>query len=209
MTTQQPQCKNRECGRPSPYGTICYHCVDHCRQQLENIRDTHTLLAIARGQEKPATRNTITNKNSTHQQDALNITAYSLYHDITHRWPNMLNTLHRQPDATHHYHQIIQGVTLAQAWIHGEKETPTNHAYLQHRMQQIPSLQAKDAAQYLKAHLNVHVTAPQIRKWRQRGKLRPRTVSPTGRVYYHPADILKALENDRRATTVAHEPMIV
>lgn len=200
--TDQHLCEHPDCGRPAPYGYICYQCVDDTRDWLNHITHGHAqeLLLIARRQLSPATRNRITNKTSA-PQDAINLAVWSLWHDITHRWPNILNTLHRQDNAVHTCQQIRDGVTTAIRLTEGEPEQAVDDTHLQNRMKEIFPMRPKDLIPWFRHHLGIRVTQRRISDWKRANKIEPNFSTSEGWNFYHPADILRAIDNDNR-----HDP---
>lgn len=188
-----------KCGRPSPYGEICYHCVDQVREGIEAIEDEQYLhlLLIARGEAKPANPNLISNGTKSGPHDALNIVVFSLLQDLTNRWPDMLNTLHRQPDAAHQYQQIMAGIKACHHLTVPQDNTTVTSGYLAKRMREIGTMQPNELVPYMQRRVGVKVTRNQIDLWRHRGILRPaKTIQRA--VFYHPADVLRAMGNRER-----------
>lgn len=197
QNTEQHLCET-DCGRPSPYGAICYHCIDNLREQLNTFteHDLEELYEIALRDIRPAERNIRTTGNRALRQDALNIVAWTLWQQITHTWPDMLNTLHRQDDAATRYHQATNGCKTARRLIEGEPDTKISPDHMNEQMKKIGSMPPTQVSEWLWEHMRVRISQWRIRKWNQQGKLEPRTSSDRGN-YYHPADILKTLEKSR------------
>lgn len=196
--TEQNLCANNHCDKPSPYGQICYTCVDHIRDELATFteHDLDELYEIALRDIRPAERNLRTTGERTLRQDALNVVAWTLHQQITQTWPNMLNTLHRQDDAVIRYQQATNGCKTARRLIEGEPETKISPTHINDKMKQIGSMPPTQASEWLWENMRIKVSYWRIQKWNQQGKLDPRTSSDRGN-YYHPADILKALEKSR------------
>ena len=196
--TEQNICANNHCDKPSPYGEICYHCVDGLREQLDSFteHDLEELYEIALRDIRSADRNIRTTGNRSLRQDALNVVAWTLWQQITHTWPDMLNTLHRQEDAKHRYHQATNGCKVARRLIEGEPETKISAEHLATKMKQIGTMQPQEISEWLWENMRIRISQWRIRKWNQQGKLEPRTTTDRGN-YYHPSDVIAALEQSR------------
>ena len=195
--TEQHLCET-DCGRPAPYGTICYHCIDNLREQLNTFteHDLEELYEIALRDIRPAERNIRTTGNRALRQDALNVVAWTLWQQITHTWPDMLNTLHRQEDAKHRYHQATTGCKVARRLIEGEPETEISPQHMNEQMKKIGTFYPESASEWLWENMRIRISQWRIRKWNQQGKLHPRTTTDQGN-RYHPSDILEALQKSR------------
>jgi len=195
--TETPDCETK-CGRPAPQGYVCYPCIDEVRDGLAEIEPQQfvELLMIARGEAQPANRNLITNTN-TGPGDALNLVVYSLLHDLIHRWPGMLNTLHRDKEAADHIREMRQGLAACRNLTIPSDHSVHDDEYLKHKMRMIRPLQPHDVITYLRAHVGVRINRNQIDLWRHRGLLAPIRTSKRN-VYYHPADVLRAMDARER-----------
>src|SRR5699024_8198336 len=196
--TEQNICANNDCDKPSPYGEICYHCIDHLHDQLESFTDDdmEELYDIALRDIKSADRNIRTTGNRALRQDALNVVAWALYKQTTQTWPDELNTLHRQDNAKHRWQQINQGCKTARRLIEGEPETKISAEHLATKMKQIGTMQPQEISEWLWENMRIRISQWRIRKWNQQGKLEPRTTTDRGN-YYHPSDVIAALEQSR------------
>jgi hypothetical protein len=196
--TEQNICANNQCDKPAPYGEICYPCVDDLRDELNTFteHDLEELYEIALRDIRPADRNIRTTGNRTLQQDALNVVAWTLWDQITHTWPNELNTLHRQDNAKHRYQQINQGCKTARRLIEGEPETKISPDHMNEQMKKIGTFPPEEASEWLWENMRIRISHWRIQKWNQQGKLQPRTSTDRGN-RYHPADILEALQKSR------------
>ena len=177
--TEQNICANNHCDKPSPYGEICYHCVDGLQEQLNTFteHDLEELYEIALRDIRSADRNIRTTGNRALRQDALNVVAWTLWQQITHTWPDMLNTLHRQEDAKHRYHQATTGCKVARRLIEGEPETEISPQHMNEQMKKIGTFYPESASEWLWENMRIRVSQWRIRKWNQQGKLHPRTTT--------------------------------
>lgn len=202
--TEQNICANNHCGKPSPYGEICYHCVDQLREELDTFteHDLEELYEIALRDIRSADRNIRTTGNRSLRQDALNVAAWALWQQITHTWPDEINTLHMQERAKHRWQQISQGCKTARRLIEGEPETKISPDHMQDQMKKIGTFYPEEASQWLWENMRIRISQWRIRKWSQQGKLEPRTTTSKGH-RYHPSDILKALQQSRESSMSA------
>lgn len=201
--TQEHLCELPDCDRPSPHGAICYQCVEKAQEGIEAIEPEQLLhlLLIARGEAKPANPNLIGNGTKSGPHDVLNLVVFSLLQDITRRWPEMLKTMHRKTDAVHQYRQMMAGIKACHHLTVEQDNTTVTNEYLAKRMKEIGTMQPNDLVPYMQRRVGVKVTRNQIDLWRHRGLLQPaKTIQRT--VFYHPADVLRAMENrDRQPAT--------
>lgn len=203
--TDQHLCEHPDCGRPAPYGYICYQCVDDTRDWLNHItqHDLDTLLAIARRQERAPQLKTESKQPRTGSgQDALNIPVWTLWNDLGLRWPNMLNTLHRQDNAVHTCQQIQAGVTRALKLARPEEHNidADEEADRQEKLASIRPLPPTRLAEFMRTRANVKVTGKQIQKWAERGHIHPAFTTHDGKHFYRPVDVLKTLDTIRPKT---------
>lgn len=207
--TEQNICANNHCDKPSPYGEICYHCVDGLKEQLDTFteHDLEELYEIALRDIRSADRNIRTTGNRALRQDALNVVAWTLWQQITNTWPNEINTLHRQEDAKHRYQQINQGCKTARRLIEGEPETKISPDHMNEQMKKIAPMTPHYASEWLWENMRIRVSANRIQQWYQHGKLEPRHTGSQAR-YYHPSDIIRALEQSRQDSMTRHRPKI-
>src|SRR5690625_1375054 len=89
-------CELEYCNFPAPNRVICPQCKADAQEWLDHVTDAHLeeLLLIARRQAHPATRNIVGAKSTT-PRDALNVAVWSLWYDLSHRWPQEIPNLHR------------------------------------------------------------------------------------------------------------------
>ena len=200
--TQQHICELDYCDRPAPHGTICPQCKTDTQEWLDRVGEDNLieLLLIARREAQPATRNRINHKTNA-PQDALNVAVWSLWYDLSHKWPQKIQNLHKNEHAVDLIEDIQAGVHTAIRLTEGEDEQAIDNAYIQKRMAQIFPMRPKDMIPYLKAHLGIHLGKHRFRDWKKHGKLKPRLTNSEGWDFYHPADVLRAIDNDRR-----HDP---
>ena len=197
--TETHLCELDHCDRPAPHGTICPQCKTDTQEWLDHVTETHLieLLLIARREAQPATRNRINNKSNA-PQDALNIAVWSLWYDLAHKWPNKIQNLTKNKNAVHLIEDIQAGVNTAIRLTEGEDEQAIDNAYIQKRMNQIFPMRPKDMIPYLKQHLGVRITKHQFTNWQRHNKIKPRLTNNQGWKFYHPADVLRAIDEDRR-----------
>ena len=200
--TEQHLCQLDHCDRPAPHGAICPQCVADTQEWLDHITTRHLaeLLMIARGQARPATHNRINSK-SNDIQDALNVAVWSLWNDLANTWPNQMQHLHRTKRAALIVNDIQDGVHAAIRLTEGEDEQSVDNAYIQKRMAQIFPMRPKDLIPYLKQHLGITISQRRISDWKRAQKITPRFTNKEGWQFYHPAEILRAIDNDNR-----HDP---
>lgn len=199
MNSQPTTSCATKCGKPAPYGEICFPCVDQAREGIEAIREEQLLrlLLIARGEAKPANPNLISNGTKTGPHDALNLVVFSLFQDLTRRWPDMLNTLHRDSDAAELHRQMMAGIKACYHLTTEQDDTTVTSAYLAQRMKEIGTMQPNELVPYMQRRVGVKVTRNQIDLWRHRGMLQPaKTIQRA--VFYHPADVLRAMDSRER-----------
>lgn len=200
--TETHLCELDYCDRPAPHGTICPQCKTDTQEWLDHITEAHLeeLLLIARREAQPATRNRITNKTNA-PQDALNVAVWSLWYDLAHKWPDKIPNLHKDRYAVDIIENIHNGVNAAIRLTEGEDEQAIDNAYIQKRMKQIFPMRPKDMIPYLKQHLGIHITQRRISDWKRAQKIKPTLTNKEGWEFYHPAEILRAIDNDNR-----HDP---
>ncbi|WBL18506.1 hypothetical protein [Citricoccus sp. NR2] len=199
--THQCEAGATKCGRPAPYGYVCYQCIDDTQARLDEVTPEQRLDLdlIARGEARPANRNKEGGGGGIERRDALNIAVWQLARDIGIEWPRMLPTLHRDPDAAKILHRIHQGVSTAHRLTEAQDESTHTDDYLQWRMSQIRVMRAADLSAWLHHYLGLRVSAARIRKWRERGLIEPRIKSPKGGYsWYHPVDVLRTLDSMER-----------
>lgn len=199
-----PRCATK-CGRPSPYGEICFPCVDAARDSIEAIEpeQLYELLLIARDEAKPANPNLIHNSASNGPKDALNLVVYALLNDLTRRWPDMLNTLHRHPEAARHQREMMQGVQSCHILTIPSDDSTNDDEYLSWKMKQITPRRPDDLVPYMREHLGIRITRGQLDQWKYVGLIKPTHTSQRN-VYYHPADVLRAIDNRERQREPQH-----
>lgn len=198
MKATENLCANKHCDQPAPYGVICFACANHIKTLVNSFDkyDLEELHHIALRTAKPAGRTLRTTGNRVLQQDALNIVAWSLWHQLTTTWPALLPDLHAHPQARRHYSEISQGCARARTLIEGEPEHKPSKTHINDQMKKIKPMQPAQASTWLRENMNTRISADRIRKWHQRGQLQPRYSNDRGN-FYHPADILKTLEKSR------------
>lgn len=198
-TTEQHLCELDYCARPAPHGTICPQCKSDTQEWLDRItrNNLQELHLIATRQAQPANRNRINSQNND-IQDALNLAVWSLWNDLANVWPKKIQNIHRDKHAPYIIDDIQNGVHAAIRLTEGEDEQAIDNAYIQKRMRQIFPMRPKDLIIYLKQHLGVQVSKQSINNWRNAGKLKPRLTNSEGWKFYHPADVLRAIDNDNR-----------
>lgn len=201
MTDTLTECAAK-CDRPAPYGFVCYHCIDEAQARLDSItpEQQYDLLLIARGDARPANRNLISGGTGA-RMDALNCAVYSLLHDVLNRWPNMLPTLHRQPDAARQLQQIEQGCQSVQNLTEPQDESKLDDKYLAMRMAEISLKRPAEMVAFMWYFLGIRISENRIYKWRQRGLIEPGDSNKWGDTWYHPVDILHAIDSLERKET--------
>lgn len=191
---QTPRC-DTGCGRPSPYGYVCYPCIDEAREQLEAItpEQLNEILLIARGEAQPANMNVIGNSTNKSPRDVLNVAVFALLGDLMHRWPSMLNTLHRHHRAKYELWNLQRGIREVERLTIPEDEGTHEDGYLEDKMKQIRIMRPVELVPWMREHLSIRITRSQIDDWRYLGLLAPRR-KYAGAVWYHPADVLHAMD---------------
>lgn len=192
------------CGRPSPHGFVCSTCIDHTSAALNRLTpdDLYEILLIARGEAQPANRNLIHSRAHT-PQDVLNLVVYSLFRELTYTWPNALEHVHNNQDAPKLLADIRDGVVAANELIYEQPEQTRSNDYLKARMNQIELQGPADMVTWMRDHLGIRVTRGQIDNWQYRGIIRPAKTTQK-HVYYHPADVLRALDSRERQRDPQH-----
>lgn len=202
MTTQQNKCAIKACGRPSPDGTLCPHCIDHLTAEVNRFtyQDLYELYEIALRDIRPAERNIRTTGKRALRQDAINVVAWTLWEQLTTTWPELIPTLTKasRKEARMHYQQITQGVQTARRLIEGSPETVVSPDHVEQKMKEIGTMPPEEASKWLWKNMRVRISHWRIQKWNQQGKLTPRTTSDRVN-YYHPKDILETLERSRES----------
>lgn len=195
--TDTPLCAT-DCGRPSPHGFICPPCLTETRDLLAAVtpEQHRDLLLIARGEMQPANPNSVSD-NTSGPSDVLNLVIFSLFQDLTHRWPTLLPHLQRHEDAAQHIADIQAGVELCDHLTIPAPMVTTNPKHIEARMQQLIPMQPNDLTIWFKEHLGLRITRGQIDDWRYHGLLHP-THTNKRAVYYHPADVLRARASRER-----------
>ena len=188
------QCET-QCGRPAPNTYICWDCVDDLRHQLDTFtpEDHAGLLAIARRQETPATPRAASPGPAPKAGPGapVNLAALDLHDNITRLWPALLDTLPHQPDAARTWHDIRTRLDVARVMLHGE--TPLWDEDQQAALlADIPPMQTRHLVPWMRENVGVRVTPERIKKWGQRGVIRPAPATG-GHPAYHPSEIMRAL----------------
>lgn len=199
-TKNKNLCENKTCGKPAPFSVICFACANQAKTLVNSFDecDLEELHHIALRTARPAGRTIRTNGISTSPQDALNIAAWTIWYQLSFTWPALLTELHAHPKAKQHHTEIMQGCERARILIEGEPEHQISQTHTKEQMKKIRPMQPTPAAKWLWEHLNVRISADRIRRWHHRGQLQPRYSNDRGN-FYHPADILKALDKSRES----------
>lgn len=195
MTTQEHLCE-LDCGTPAPDTPICKQCVQDLEHEINRFSqdDLDELLMIAHRDIRPATRNRVSAGGRNLRQDALNVPAWVLWKQLTQTWPALLPTLQSDTNAVPKAQQIYSGCERAFRLIYGEPETTITPEHCEQQMSRIGSMTPTRISRWFKEHMNIAISPERIQKWKDRGQLKPRATSAWAN-YYHPADVLRALQD--------------
>lgn len=202
MVTTTHTCETPNCGRPAPTTTICTTCTQDAQEWLDHIGkdELNHLAMIAYGQAQPATNNRVKHS-STIPADALNITAWQTWQNILN-YKTLMPHLPKHPNAVRISNHIYNDVTTALRLTHGEEEQAINSDYVQARMAEIFPMPTPKIRVFFKQYFDMNISRKRIFDLKRYGKLKPRFTTTDGDNYYHPADVLRAIDNDRRKTTM-------
>lgn len=193
MTTKEHLCELK-CGRPAPDTTICHDCADHPRQAVNQftLEEIRRLEAIARGEEysKDVMARKISDESSI--PDVLNLPLLHLAKQIGVTYPELIeDDFASHTEAVDWYYKIIGDCERAQAIINGHSfDWRPEHHYEAHRQLSQP-MTYQQLVDWFWDRLNIRITYDQLRKWRQRGKIRPVDDSPN---LFRPRTVLDAMQ---------------
>lgn len=198
--TEQHLCE-LDCGRPAPHSNACHTCVDELEAELNQFteEELQRLLSIAYGIEKPALRSPKTKATKSSPRDVLNISAWVCHTHLTRDWPDILPYLPTHPTVVALHKEITSDIYYAEALIRGEDENKLTPEEINQKMNdpEFRPRRPSELVDWFEEKLGLKISVRRIQKWREKRIIKPAYTTPGGHAYIAPAEVLRALQNNR------------